>query len=173
MYDGMCLPLNFLIYFDTGVGNIYGKITGHDLVSGKGLVAGKLFHLAVVMIIRHQQILQHCQRSLQLVQWHFASSKLLNVGKAPPTGVSWIPCVRQYGTQEVEAIHWLEVVLLHRSFQCFSQEGALVRAAWDRSHSLLHVIHLMCMRSPSHYDMIHSPAVFYESITSPGLNYHV
>jgi hypothetical protein len=37
---------------------MYGKITGHDLASGKELVAGKLFPLVVVMIIRHQQIHQ-------------------------------------------------------------------------------------------------------------------
>ena len=58
LYYGLYLQLKFLIHFDTGLGSMYGKITGHDLVSGKELVAGKLFPLAVVMIIRNQQIHQ-------------------------------------------------------------------------------------------------------------------
>jgi hypothetical protein len=37
--------------------NTAGKITGHDQVSGKALVAGRLFHLVVVMMIRPLQIL--------------------------------------------------------------------------------------------------------------------
>jgi hypothetical protein len=37
---------------------MYGKIIGRGLVSGKALAVGRLFHLAVVMIIRPLQILQ-------------------------------------------------------------------------------------------------------------------
>lgn len=50
------LQLRCLSYIAEMV-NIYGKITGHDLVSGKALVVGRLFHLVVVMTIRHLQIL--------------------------------------------------------------------------------------------------------------------
>jgi hypothetical protein len=36
---------------------MYGKITGHDLVSGKAPVVGRLFHLVVVTMIRPLLIL--------------------------------------------------------------------------------------------------------------------
>jgi hypothetical protein len=37
---------------------MYGKIIDLDLVSGRALVAASVFHLVVVTMIRHLQILQ-------------------------------------------------------------------------------------------------------------------